>query len=86
MVVYEIRPKKLGNPKETIMSEQTTAISGSLARAKAVRYLQTMLAKKVNFHAAVTLADKAYPQVGKRELITLINYEKGKKQLKTQKA
>jgi hypothetical protein len=68
------------------MSEQTTAISASVARAKAVRYLQTMLAKKVNFHAAVSLADKAYPQVGKRELITLINYEKGKKQLKTQKA
>jgi hypothetical protein len=85
LVVYEIRPKKLGNPKETFMSEPI-AISASVARAKAVRYLQTMLAKKVNFHAAVTLADKAYPQVGKRELITLINYEKGKKQLKTQKA
>lgn len=68
------------------MSEQTTAISASVARAKAVRYLQTMLAKKVNFHAAVTLADKAYPTVGKRELITLINYEKARKQLNAKEA
>lgn len=64
----------------------TNTISPSMARAKALRYLQTMLSKKVNFHAAVTKAAQSYPQVGKRELISDLHLANATKKLNQAKA
>lgn len=64
----------------------TNTISPSMARAKALRYLQTMLAKKVNFNAAITKVDKSYPQVGKRQVIADLHLANATKKLNQAKA